>query len=57
MKAVWDNKPTTIPKLVNDSEFFLGNSPEDLVQRTISNLRKQAELWVSQKDGYFEQLL
>ena len=57
MKAVWDAKPATIETLFNVVEHFFQNVPKDAVKKTVANIRKRAQLCVSQKGGHFERLL
>ena len=57
MKAVWDAQPTSTEELATVVEHFFENVPQNVVRKTVANIRKRAELCISQRGGHFEHLL
>ena len=54
MKKVWEENPKTLDDLKTVVEDFFSSLPEDLVRRTVANIRKRAELCVKNNGGHFE---
>ena len=57
MAKVWEIKPKTIPELKAVVEQYFASLTSDFIKKCVLNIKKRANLCISQKGGHFEHLM